>query len=174
MNSNSRPLMPSKPALTWRLKLKEPHLREWFSQDYRIRWRDTVQDVHVDPGFRMAVKAINYGDEIIWDRLDYKDRVCRTLKAAMRACEEHWQARSDEVIKLEAGTRLSDVPDVNRPKPPPKTKIAPRKGSPLAKPAAQPETPAKPPARAKRPRKPKLELPPIPFIDLEPLSGLDD
>ena len=70
--------------------------RSWFSQDgYRIIWRKEVYGVRVPPRFQACVRIVipHYGDSDediqMWDFVNGKRRLYKTMKAAEEDCEKH-------------------------------------------------------------------------------------
>ena len=70
--------------------------RSWFTQDgYRILWRREIWGVRVPPRFQACVRIEipHYGntDEAfqMWDFVNDKRRLYKTLKAAQEDCEKH-------------------------------------------------------------------------------------
>ena len=70
--------------------------RSWFSQDgYRIIWRKEVHGVRVPPRFQACVRIViphsgNRDDNFqMWDFVNRKRRLYKTMKAAEEDCEKH-------------------------------------------------------------------------------------
>ncbi len=70
--------------------------RSWFTQDgYRILWRKEVWGVRVPARFQACVRIemphYGNGDEtfVMWDFVNDKRRLYKTLKAAQEDCEKH-------------------------------------------------------------------------------------
>ncbi len=70
--------------------------RSWFTQDgYRILWRREIWGVRVPPRFQACVRIEmpQYGNADkalqMWDFVNDKRRLYKTLKAAQEDCEKH-------------------------------------------------------------------------------------
>ncbi len=82
--------------------------RTWYSEEgYRIVWRKEVYGVEMPPRFFATVRVVvpNYGQDIhaptfdserpvaktflMWDFVDHKHHLYKTMKAAVDACEQH-------------------------------------------------------------------------------------
>lgn len=79
--------------MTWR-RLKtnhDPkHHKEWVARNYRIVWRDQAFGIEMPACYKALVQ-----DGRGWIFVDFKrKRHYKTLKAAKRACEEHYAKRT--------------------------------------------------------------------------------
>jgi hypothetical protein len=68
--------------------------RTWFSgEGYRIIWRKEVHDVRVPARFQACVRTLipDSGGELrqMWDFVNHKRRLTKTLQAAQDECEKH-------------------------------------------------------------------------------------
>ena len=65
--------------------------KTWLSEEgYRIVWRNEVCGVSVAPGFQATVRTTMPSGEI-WDFVDQRHTLQRTMKAAQTACEKHYK-----------------------------------------------------------------------------------
>ena len=81
--------------------------RSWFTQDgYRILWRREIWGVRVPPRFQACVRIEmpQYGNADkalqMWDFVNDKRRLYKTLKAAQEDCEKHRRSGRKHVKPL--------------------------------------------------------------------------
>ena len=82
--------------------------RTWLSPDgYRIVWRKDVYGVRVPARFQATVRVlIPYSDgqlRQMWDFVNHRRRLIKTLKAAIEECERHYRLWTD--VTEAAGVR---------------------------------------------------------------------
>lgn len=75
----------------------------WLSQEgYRIVWRREVFGVHVPAAYQACVRTIvagNFpdGKTVMWDFVNRKRRLHKTMKAAVTECEQHYKRWSKAI-----------------------------------------------------------------------------
>jgi hypothetical protein len=67
--------------------------RTWFSEEgYRIVWRKEVFGIQVPARYQACVRVLvpsNGEPRLMWDFVDHKRRLIKTLQAAQEECEKH-------------------------------------------------------------------------------------
>ncbi len=100
--------------MNWTRRQAGKHKKEWRAgrARYRIIWRDRVFSVTVAPGYQCCVRVFVPERSVsIWELVERKRPLYRTLQVAKNACEKHGDpsykpARKQSNVKRPAPMKL--------------------------------------------------------------------
>ena len=103
-------------------KISSKVRKDWISEkpaQYRITWRCEACDVNVAPGFQAvfhcyAIGNFEGGKQLMWEFVENRKRLFKTLKKAKEACEQHYQ-KWEKVLQCASMLAIKRIFDGRKP-----------------------------------------------------------